>query len=222
MKLAFIILLSLVFQTSFCQTSDSAVADILIAVIPAIKNKPGHYKPENEKYPVILTLPDGKNVWMGGLHDMSRFTMRIDMMDDFPLFKLEIQDSLKVRFRFCDLYRIKNGISNWEQHVVFDTTIVFYKQLSPKRIILIRKIWFHYNYPLSGQKNNELVVTEVPTANKQVLKISFEEITNTSDKLFWLYKKKPNGMWDAEQSKTIIRSDFVPQQLQTDERFIMK
>jgi hypothetical protein len=59
----------------------------------------------------------------------------------------------------------------------------------------------------------------VPTANKQVLKISFEEITNTSDKLFWLYKKKPNGRWSAEQFKTSIEKEFIPQKLQNDERF---
>ncbi|MBX9783669.1 MAG: hypothetical protein K2X48_10290 [Chitinophagaceae bacterium] len=173
-----------ILQNSDCST--------LIALFPSSKSTMKNGAAD-ARFPVVLTLPDSTLVWLGGLFDRNSFVPTLNLITEYPIFRLNINETVSVRIRVCDMKQ--KQVQQWNQAVFFDTTIVFTKSKTDKTVFLIQ-----------------------PRNSK---KIKFENYTKESKKnMMWLYKMEPNGIWNPDSSKTTVPLKYVPKVLWKDKRFV--
>jgi hypothetical protein len=150
-----------------------------------------HKRPLSERFPLVLTMPDGKLVWLGGIIDKYRvFNYRTSA--SFPFASLSLNDSLRVRIRAVNMRNKK--LNQWESQVYFDTTMTLPQNINNGSVLLIKR-------------------------NRKGV-ISFQWNSPEDKRYSWFIRREPNGVWDGVQLKTFVEEKYVPKQLRSDERFI--
>lgn len=189
--LTFLLLVSFHYAL-FAQNNTANEKGIIIAVTFNPNDILGAHpsRPKNERYPVVLTMPNEKLVWLGGIFDRHR-DFNFKTSASFPYMLVKFTDSIKFRIRASNMRNKK--IKQWESQVYFDTTYVLPNNIANGSLLLI-------NRTLNGI-------------------VSFEWKSPDNKKYSWFIRRESNGIWDGAQFKTFVKDKYVPEQLKEDERF---
>jgi hypothetical protein len=196
MKSMLLIILFICFNTELFakDTTDIAI------VVPDFTSAISGLNQNAGRFPVVVTLPDGKSAWLGpvsGVIPFKHYNDTARIIFGSNIFRVITSDTVAVRIRICDL-KIGRRVRDWKSYVVHDTTIQF--------------------IPEKGIRQKVFVARRTMVFGKY--KFQFYSVYNRESLWYKAFEFPATGAYKSSEQKTTVFSSNVHRQLRNQKEFI--